>query len=311
MNRGRARTIAGLFLAAMLFSASDTAVAGSGQLREWTIQSRVLRAPRVIHLYLPPSYASQPDRRFPVLYLHDGQNMFSSAGTNAAFGWGSWELDKTVDELSGAGQMQEIIMVAVNNSTARLGEYSGARGAPEAPTAFDKYRAFLLSELKPAIDRDFRTRTEAAHTAVMGSSLGGLASLALAWDDPEVFGLAASLSGAFQVDHTNFLNVTLAGYSGAPRPIRIYLDSGIRDFTGGDDGRALTARVAAELRRIGWTRELDFFVDDRDLTPAEFEANGLRRDKWAEARTSQHNEFYWRLRSKRALGFLFPPREGE
>jgi enterochelin esterase-like enzyme len=266
---------------------------------------------RGVHIYLPPSYPTQPLRRYPVLYLHDGENVFSSAGTNAAFGWGGWELDKTVDELSRAGKMQEIIMVAVDNSWGRLEEYSGRRhatGGSVTNTAFENYEAFLITELKPQIDREYRTLPEAAHTAVMGSSLGGLCSLVLAWDHPEIFGGAASLSGAFQVEQTNFLNEVLKSYQGPPKPFRVYLDSGVMDFMGGDDGCSLTKQVVTELRRIGWTtNDLQWFVDGKPLTTAELEKSGLRRDKWPEAQTSQHNEFYWRLRSWRTLTFLFPP----
>ena len=76
---------------------------------------------------------------------------------------------------------------------------------------------------------------------------------------------------------------------------------------GGDDGRSLTRQVAAELRRIGWPKNLKLYFDAKPLTLAELKKSGLRRDKWAEAQTSQHNEFYWRLRAWRALTFLFPP----
>jgi len=76
---------------------------------------------------------------------------------------------------------------------------------------------------------------------------------------------------------------------------------------GGDDGRQMTAAVVAELRRIGWRENLRYYVDEHPLTPDQLAATGLRRDKWNEAQTSQHNEFYWRLRAWRALTFLFPP----
>lgn len=295
-----------IFLGLWLLSACVQTALGQGQLlKAQTVSSRLLGADRVIRIYLPPSYAQEPRRRYPVLYLHDGQNVFSSAGTNAAFGWGSWELDKTVDELCRAGKMREIIMVAVDNSRARMTEYSGNASATNS--AYENYAAFLIQELKPKIDREYRTRLEAANTGVMGSSLGGICSLALAWEHPEVFGRAASLSGAFQVEGAHFLKAVLQTYQGKPKPFRIYLDSGTIDFTGGDDNRALNEQVAAELRRIGWTSELEHFVDARPLTVTELEKAGLRRDKWREAQTSQHNEFYWRLRSWRALTFLFPP----
>ena len=204
--------------------------------------------------------------------------------------------------------MQEIIMVAVDNSPARFAEYGGRVHAPGATnnTPFENYAAFLIQELKPQIDSKYRTRAEAASTAVMGSSMGGLCSLALAWDHPEVFGGAASLSGAFMVEQTNFLNAVLRAYHGKPKQTRIYLDSGATDFMGGDDGRLLTEAVAGEFRRVGWDGNLMLYLDAKPLTTAELEKTGLRQDKWAEAQTSQHNEFYWRLRAWRALTFLFP-----
>jgi hypothetical protein len=173
-------------------------------------------------------------------------------------------------------------------------------------TDFENYSAFLIRELKPRIDSDYRTRPEPVNTGVMGSSLGGICSIVLAWEHPEVFGKAASLSGAFQVEKTNFLNEIVHPYLSGPRPTRLYLDSGVVDFLGGDDGRTLTGAVVDELRRIGWGRELMHFTDEKPLTLAQIESSGLRPDKWPEAQTSQHNEFYWRLRAWRALVFFFP-----
>jgi predicted alpha/beta superfamily hydrolase len=273
------------------------------------VNSRFLNGARTVHFYLPPSCHQQLNRRYPVLYLHDGQNVFSSAGTNICFGWGSWELDKTVDELCRAGKMQEVILAAVEITNARYAEYCGRHhsGDTNANTEFENYTTFLIRELKPKIDSSYRTRPEPANTGVMGSSMGGICSIILAWEHPEVFGQAASLSGAFQVENTNFLNKVLRPYQGKAKPIRLYLDSGVVDFTGGDDGRKWTEAVAEEFRRIGWGKELVHFVDAKPPTLPEIEKIGLRRDKWAEAQTSQHNEFYWRLRVWRALTFLFPP----
>ena len=305
--------------ALLLFLLGIQTVTSQGQLaKEEAVVSRFLGGSRVVRIYLPPSYKRDSKRRYPVLYLHDGQNVFSSAGTNIAFGWGNWELDRTVDKLCRAGKMQEIIMVGVDNSFARMAEYSGrmssnkagepgGSGSTNLNTAFENYAAFLIEELKPKIDREYRTQPGPAGTGVMGSSMGGICSVALAWEHPEVFGRAASLSGAFQIEHSDFLKNVLQRYESKPKPVRIYLDSGTIDFTGGDDGRALTGQVAGELRRIGWDKELELYVDARPLNEAELEKSGLRRDKWREAQTSQHNEFYWRLRAWRALTFLYPP----
>ena len=293
-------------------------MAQSGRLVDDSIPSRFLGGNRNIHVYLPPSYDKESTRRYPVLYVHDGQNVFSSAGMNICLGWGNWGLDTTVDQLCRDGKMQEIIMVAADNSLARTNEYSGrVNRAPsvastnatstDANTPFENYTAFLIEELKPRIDREFRTKSDPANTGLMGSSAGGICSLVLAWEHPDVFGGAASLSGAFMMEGTNFLNSVLWGYRGKPKPFRIYLDSGVMDFEGGDDGSALTGQVVAELRRIGWTNNLNHYVEAKPVTRAELEASGLRRDKWQETQTNQHNEFYWRRRAWRALAFLFPP----
>ena len=280
-----------------------------GSLLDTDITSDFLGGKRGIHIRLPSSYRSQPNHRYPVLYLHDGQNVFSSAGPDAAFGWGSWELDLTSDTLCREGKMHEVIMVAVDNSPARLDEYGGRHHAQgeSSSTAFEKYEAFLIKELKPWVDHEYRTAQEAAHTAVMGSSMGGMCSLVLAWDHPEVFGGVASLSGAFSILHPNFIDDVLGNYHGPPKSFRVYIDSGVVNTSGGDDGRTRTEQVASELRRIGWTpKNLCWFVDERILSQDDLSKTDLRREKWAEAQTSQHNEFYWRLRSWRALTFLFP-----
>jgi len=287
--------------------------------------SRALEAKRTVRVYLPPSYDRERSRRFPVLYLHDGQNVFSTAGSDACFGWGGWNLDRTVDQLSAAGRMREIILVAIDHAASRYEEYRGPAAGdaerdgleqpgpqPPAPAddrAFGNYAAFLIQELKPEIDRTYRTQPGAGHTGVMGASMGGICSVALAWAFPKVLGLAASLSGSFQIERTFFLNNVLGGYHAKPKRFRIYLDSGTVDSSGDDDGRRHTAAVADELRRIGWKDGVDLmhFVDEAPLSEAGLAQAGLRLDKWDEARTSQHNEFYWRQRAWRALTFLYPP----
>src|SRR5439155_10543388 len=216
--------------------------AGQGKVVfEGLVFSKNFGTNRMVRVYLPPSYERDLSRRFPVLYLHDGQNTFTTVGTNVAFGWGNWELDKTVNALCAAGKMREIIMVAVDCSAERYLDYRGPVNgrsrrseprnlkrplpAPGDNSRYEQYTQFLIEELKPKIDCEYRTLSGATHTGVMGSSLGGLCSLALAWEHPETFGMAASLSGAFQVERTNFLSNVVRAYRGKAKPIRIYLDS--------------------------------------------------------------------------------------
>jgi predicted alpha/beta superfamily hydrolase len=283
---------------------------------EGPIASSTLGGERFVRIYLPGSYLTAKESCFPVLYIHDGQNAFSTAGDHVAFGWGNWQLDRTAGELSAAGRMQEIIMVAVDSGSERYKEYCGPvnrtvemrRASPGAASAFERYRQFLVRELKPRMDREYRTRPGPASTGLIGSSMGGLCSLALAWQDPGVFGKAASISGAFQVERRRFISL-LRAYTGRPKRVQIYLDSGVTDYSGGDDGRKDTAAVARELRRIGWREGVDLmeYAETHLLDEAESAGAGVPRDKWKEAAASQHNELYWRLRAWRALTFLFPP----
>jgi predicted alpha/beta superfamily hydrolase len=285
------------------------------------VDSLFLDGPLTIRIYLAPSYLSSPRRRYPVLYLHDGQNVFSPAVQECCYGWGNWELDKTVDRLVAEGRMQEIIMVGIDNSRSRYRELRGrlypetkaTRKAPRSANAldnnrFDAYASFLTKELKPKIDRQFRTLKTATNTGLMGSSLGGIASLALAWEYPKTFGRAASLSGSFNIEKRNFVERALRNRTRGTKPIRVYLDSGTIDDSGDDDDRRHTDAVADELRRLGWKddRNLLRFTDARPLTDHELRTSGLREDKWYEAARSQHNEFYWRRRAWRPLVFLFP-----
>ncbi len=296
----------------------------AGLIASQSVPSKYLGTNRTIRIYLPSSYDRESHRHYPVLYMHDGQNVFSTAGEDCCFGWGGWEIDRTAEALVAEGRMREIIIVAVDNSRYRYQEYRGPAypysrrelaqmkrppSAANDETRYNNYSAFLRKELKPYIDRQFRTLARPEDTGIMGSSLGGICSLALAWQNPKTFGLAASLSGSFQIERSCFLTNVLQAYHGRRKPIRIYIDSGVIDFTGDDDGRRYTDRVAAALRGIGWRDEVNLkhFTDVQPMLEFDLGRSGLRHDKWPEAQTSQHNEFYWRMRAWRALTFLFPP----
>jgi predicted alpha/beta superfamily hydrolase len=274
---------------------------------EGEIPSAILGKPRRIHIYLPPSYQSSPKKRYPVLYVHDGQNAFSTAGPGAAFGWGPWDLDKTAGRLVAENKMDEIIMVAIDCSNERYKEYRGPADWTKGgdSSLYERYERFLIEELKPKIDREYRTKKTAKDTGTLGSSMGGVVSLALGWQHPETFGKIASLSGAFQIESRAALKL-LRNYRGKKKPIRIYLDSGRTDYSGGDDGLSDTQAVTDELRRIGYKKDLLQIIDD-PLTENQLRPLNLSEGKFKEALRSQHNELYWRLRAWRALEFLFHP----
>jgi predicted alpha/beta superfamily hydrolase len=166
---------------------------------------------RNVDVWLPPSYATAAqDKRYPVLYVHDGQNVFDPATSFIGVDWG---IDETMTRLITEQKVPEAIVVAIWNTPKRLAEYMPQRAIErsaesELDSMFkpvrqkplgDAYLKYLVTELKPAIDARYRTRPDRVHTSIMGSSMGGLISLAAICEYPEVFGGAACLSSAWTV----------------------------------------------------------------------------------------------------------------
>lgn len=137
--------------------------------------SRYLSTPRDLVVYLPPDY-EQSTSRYPVFYLQDGQNLFDPA---TAFGGQDWRADQTADELIQQGSVQPLIMVGIyNTGVRRVSEYTPTRdpGSRKGGKA-DRYAQMLAREIKPFIDREYRTLKPASQAALGGSSLGGIVSL--------------------------------------------------------------------------------------------------------------------------------------
>ncbi|HEX2189481.1 MAG TPA: alpha/beta hydrolase-fold protein [Longimicrobiaceae bacterium] len=177
---------------------------------------------RRVWVYLPPDYAAS-GRRYPVIYMHDGQNVFDAATSYA----GEWGVDEALDSLHARGDPGAIVVAVDNGQEQRLDEYSpwvhpqhgGGEGAA--------YVGFLVRTLKPWVDRRYRTLPGRGSTAVMGSSMGGLISLYAALEHPEVFGLAGVFSPSLWFSDSVWVHARAAGGRG-PRP-RIYFVSGGRE----------------------------------------------------------------------------------
>lgn len=242
------------------------------------LESPQLGNTRDLLVYLPPSYA-RGDRRYPVIYMHDGQNLFDRA---TSFGE-EWEVDQTLEAASGEGL--EAIVVGIPNTEARLDEYSPFRDrGHDAGGRGDDYLAFLTDTVKPIIDRDFRTRPERAATGIAGSSMGGLISLYAFFRRPETFGFAGVLSPALWFGARGIF-----GYV-KERPFvpgRIYLDIGTNE---GQEALGDARRMKSLLEEKGYrvNHDLLFYV----------EMGG------------RHNERAWARRLKHVLRFLLgaPPR---
>src|SRR6201996_2309690 len=139
---------------------------------------------RELIVYLPPIYATAPQRRFPVLYMHDGQNLFDPATSFVPGNY--WRMGETADGLIEAGAIEPLIIVGIDNSgEKRIYEYTPVKDSRLGGGGADTYGRMLVEELKPYIDRQYRTDTQRA--GMGGSSLGGLVTLYLGLRYPAVY----------------------------------------------------------------------------------------------------------------------------
>lgn len=167
-------------------------------------------ATHAVRIYYPPGYDDNTLRSYPVLYMQDGQNLFFP---DEAFLGQEWQVDETMDRLDQMNSIRKTVVVGVAPAD-RLRDY--------AKPGYESYGRFLVNKLKPRIDSLVRSRQGSHDTVVMGSSLGGVAALYVAWQYPEVFGRAACLSSTFGAMDDLFDRIA----NEAKRDIIIYLDSG-------------------------------------------------------------------------------------
>jgi predicted alpha/beta superfamily hydrolase len=264
--------------------------------RHAAFRSRFLDLPRDVTVCLPPGYEARGRSRHPVLYLQDGQNLFDPA---ASFAGSSWEVPATLARLAAAGHVEAPIVVGVHNTPARIDEYTPTRDERIMRGGrADEYVRFLAEELKPFIDERYRTRPGRAHTALGGSSLGGLLALHAGLRHGEVFGRAAALSPSLWWDEERLLGEIADGGAAEPgagarrlRGTRLWIDMGSAESCGPDQ-RPPCAIDAA--RRLVAALESAGLVPGRDYY-------------YAEVTGGAHNERAWSDRFDRVLRFLFPP----
>lgn len=245
---------------------------------------------RRVWVYLPPGYATNPSRRYPVLYLLDGQNVFD-AGTSFA---GEWMVDEACEALIPAGLMAPVIVVAVDNGGAsRLTEYTpwydagyGAGGGADA------HLQAIAGVLVPWVNANYRTLTGPANTALAGSSLGGLLADYAVYARPDVFGRAAGLSPSIWWSGEELLDYVAA----RPKPAaKVYTDMG-----------TLEAGTFQDADGNGVDDSIDDLRALRDVLLGQGFSPGT--DLLAvEDPGARHNEWYWAQRFPEALRFLFPP----
>ncbi len=255
----------------------------SGQLRKHEkFRSRFLRNQRDVIVYTPPGYDDQPGLGFPVLYLQDGQNLFD--GATSFIPGQDWHVGRTADYGIQAGVIAPLIIVGIYNTKARIREYTPTHVPKLGGGRADRYAKFVIEEVKPFIDREYRTLSGSPHTGIGGSSLGGLVSLYIGLKHPRIFGKIAALSpSVWWNQHVIHRFARMAVVE--PRP-RVWLDIGTRE------GPRIVPQVEKfrdVLLEKGWQLE-------RDLHYERVEG-------------AEHNEAAWAQRVGPFLQFLYPARE--
>ncbi len=148
---------------------------------------------RTLRLYLPPSYEANPARRYPVLYMHDAQNLFDDRTSFA----GEWGVDESLDELARTCGFEAIVVGIDNGENERIRELSPWTNPKYGPAQGEQYMAFVVDTVKPWIDAHYRTQPGRESTAIIGSSMGGLISHYALLRYPRVFGKAAIFSPSY------------------------------------------------------------------------------------------------------------------
>jgi predicted alpha/beta superfamily hydrolase len=246
--------------------------------------SMILNNDRTLLVYLPPGYEDNAERHYPVLYMHDGQNLFDASTSFAGVEWG---VDEAAQRLIEAGTIEPIIIVGIYNNADRMREYSPGP-ADQRGTA---YTRFVVEEVIPYIGRTYRVDPGRDKTGTAGSSLGGLISLYLAHEYPGVFGRCGVVSPALGWQDRAFLTRIEQGDKAWLRDLRIWVDMGTAEGGTAPPGRETTLAVAH-------ARDLAELLSRSGLSLGE----GY---EYLEIEGGRHNEAAWAGRIDRILTYLY------
>ncbi len=192
---------------------------------------------RNVDVWLPPNYNENKDEKYPVIYMHDGQNLFSPQTSQSKI---EWRIDETMTRLIKTNKLKSAIVVGIWNTPRRTIEFMPQRAfdvrdnvkrknevIDKNSAESDKYLKFIVSELKPFIDASYRTKTDRKNTFIIGSSMGALMSLYAIGEYPEIFGGAACLSPQYPLGEGVILNY-MEKYLPSPKKHKIYFDYGTK-----------------------------------------------------------------------------------
>lgn len=245
--------------------------------------SRYVKPKRNIIVYLPPGYHLNPQKKYPVVYMHDGNNLFDP---QTAFMGRDWQMAQAAERLIFNDGIEPFIIVGISNTADRFEEYTWH------PALFQEeiyggwgllYAHFVVKELKPFIDQNYRTLWQREHTTMMGSSLGAIISFYIAREYPRVFSKIGMLSPTIYWAEHRILEDTLS----FPTSFKVWVDIGTEEGTNIHTEETVESTLSFiwQLEAIGYRqfKNLGFYID------------------WG----AGHDEYAWRKRMDKIVKFLF------
>lgn len=233
-----------------------------------------LERSRQIRVYLPPGY-EQGDTRYPVLYMHDGQNLFDDATSYA----GEWGVDETLNELAGQKGLELIVVGIDNGEEKRMNELSPWPNLEFGVAEGREYMTFIVDVVKPFVDGSYRTLPDQEHTAIMGSSMGGLISHYAIFEYPQVFSKAGVFSPSYWFSE------------------QVYPFSDVGRLA--DNARMYLLMGAKEGAAVRHFRRMHMQLADAGLSEEQVISRVVRGGR--------HNEAFWRAYFGEAVEWLYRP----
>jgi predicted alpha/beta superfamily hydrolase len=234
--------------------------------------------PRDIIVWLPPDYESDLNKYYPVLYMHDGQNIVDPHTSSFQV---DWQIDEAADSLIRKELIEPIIIVGIYNTSDRDEEYS------DGELGFS-YMKFIVDSLKPFIDRNYRTKPDRMNTANGGGSLGGLISFLLMWEYSEIFSKAICFSPAFQIDNYDCID-NIKSYEGKLKQFQLFINNGDNELD--SSLQPGVDEMLKVLKQQGYIEGSNYYFH--------------------KGKNSLHSERDWAKNIWRALIFMFGTEEGK
>ncbi len=260
-----------LFLFLSIWFAIGQNTNASKHVTRFSIDTPQLKTTKKIWVYLPKNYTTS-DKKYPVIYMHDGQNLFDAATSYA----GEWNIDETLDSIAA----QVIVIGIEHGGDKRMEELTPFKNEKYGGGNANNYLDFIVATLKPYVDKTYRTKPNAHNTALIGSSLGGLVSFYGALKYPYVFGKVGCFSPSFWFNRNEIFELMKKTKS---FKTKVYFLCGDKE---GDDDMI------------------------NDLNKMEYQVNTkrcecLKLNKKVIIKEGQHNEKLWREGFKKAYLWLF------